>query len=61
MWRCPKCGSTIRIFNALATVLVYQDGTEVDSGFEWNNENEAECSQCSWRGTVGDAFQEDEP
>ncbi len=60
MWRCPRCKSSIRIFNASTTILVYPDGTEVDDGFEWDNENEAQCTHCSWKGTAGDAFQEDE-
>ncbi len=60
MWRCPRCKSTIRIFEACTTILVYDNGTEVDDCFEWDDENEAECTQCSWKGTAGEAFQEDE-
>jgi len=60
MWRCPKCKSTIRIFEACTTILVYDDGTEAEDGFEWDDENEAECTDCSWKGTAGDAFQEDD-
>jgi hypothetical protein len=33
---------------------VYEDGCEQDDGFEWEDNNEAECTSCDWSGTVGD-------
>ena len=54
MWRCPNCKSEIRIFRATTTILVYEDGCERDDGFEWDDNNEAECTSCDWSGTVGD-------
>jgi len=44
MWRCPNCKSEIRIFRATTTILVYEDGCEQDDGFEWDDNNEAECT-----------------
>ena len=56
MWRCPKCKSEIRIFDARTTIVVYADGTEQDDGFEWDDVSNAECVSCVWKGTAGDAF-----
>jgi hypothetical protein len=58
MWRCPRCKSEIRIFDATTTILVYEDGCEQDDGFEWEDENKAECVSCPWKGTAGDAYDE---
>jgi uncharacterized protein (DUF983 family) len=44
MWRCPRCKSEIRIFEASTTVLVYEDGCEQDDGFEWDDDNKASAS-----------------
>jgi hypothetical protein len=58
MWRCPRCRSRIRIYNANATVLVYEDGVEQESGFEWDSSAQAQCAACNWNGTAGEAFHE---
>lgn len=55
MWRCPRCGANIRILEARASVIVYSDGVEQDSGFEWDDDSEAECTTCPWKGTEGEA------
>ena len=55
MWRCPMCKGEIRIFEASTTVLVYEDGCEQDDGFEWADDNKAECISCDWKGTAGEA------
>jgi hypothetical protein len=55
MWRCPRCESEIRIFEAKTTILVYADGCEQDDGFEWSDESKAECAECDWEGTAGEA------
>jgi len=60
MCRCPKCKSKIRIFDARATILVYQDGCEQDDGFDWDGDNKAECVSCSWNGTADEAEEEDD-
>jgi hypothetical protein len=52
MWRCPRCKGAIRIFGARTTVLVYDDGCEQDDGFEWDETDRAECTECSWIGTA---------
>jgi hypothetical protein len=59
MWRCPVCRGNIRIFEAVASVILYEDGCEQDSGFEWDDDNEAECTSCNWRGTVASAVEEE--
>lgn len=57
---CPKCKSEIRIFGAQTTIVLYVDGTEQeDEGFEWDGDNEAECTSCGWHGTVDDAFDDE--
>jgi hypothetical protein len=58
MWRCPKCKSEIRIFDARTTILVYEEGCEQDEGFEWEGDNRAECVSCTWAGTADDAYDE---
>jgi hypothetical protein len=59
MWRCPKCKSEIRIFEACTTIVVFEDGTETEEeGFEWDDDNRAECVSCEWKGTAGEAFDE---
>ena len=55
MWRCPSCKSEIRIFEAKTTILVCEDGCEQDDGFEWSDDNKAECVECDWEGTAGEA------
>jgi len=55
MWRCPKCKAGIRIFEVHTTIVTYSDGTEVDGNMEWEDENEAECISCDWKGTAGEA------
>lgn len=60
MWRCPKCKSEIRIFAARTTILVYDDGCEQDDGFEWDDDNLAECVSCTWTGTAGEAEDDSE-
>jgi hypothetical protein len=56
MWRCPKCKARIRILQACASVVVYADGIEQESGFEWDDHSEAECTRCEWHGTAGEAY-----
>jgi hypothetical protein len=58
MWRCPRCGSSIRIFDARTTIVVHEDGTQQDAGFEWDDQAEAECVDCTWKGTAGAAYRE---
>ena len=53
---CPKCKSEIRIFGAQTTVVLYEDGTEQEDGFEWGGDNDVECTSCDWHGKVNDAF-----
>lgn len=55
MWRCPKCKGSIRIIGAFAAVIVFDDGVEQDSGFEWDDNAEAECTACTWKGIARDA------
>ncbi len=59
MWRCPMFKSSIRIFNVRTSVVTYPDGTDVDGDMEWEDANEAECVSCDWKGTAGDAFDEE--
>jgi hypothetical protein len=33
-------------------------GTRIACGFEWEDENKAECVSCTWKGTAGDAYSE---
>ena len=55
---CPKCGSGEQInIAARHWVLLVPNGTEdaegdMDSGEEWDNDNEAHCGACDWSGTV---------
>jgi hypothetical protein len=58
MWRCPECKSEIRVFHARATVIVSEDGTGREEGFQWDDDNRAECISCPWEGTAGEAFDE---
>jgi hypothetical protein len=60
MWRCPRCKRDgIRIFEACITVIVFADGCETEEeGYEWDDDNPAECRRCSWKGIAGEAFDE---
>jgi hypothetical protein len=60
MERCPKCKSEIRIFAAQTTIVLYEDGTEQEDGFEWNGDNEVECTSCDWQGTIDNTFDDEE-
>jgi hypothetical protein len=59
MWCCPRCGGNIRVFDASAAVIVCDDGVEQDSGFEWEEDAKAECTDCEWKGIAADAFEEE--
>jgi hypothetical protein len=59
MWRCPKCGAKIRIFEVRAAIVVHDDGVEQDSDFEWDDDSSAECTACAWEGIAGESFIEE--
>jgi hypothetical protein len=59
MWRCPRCGSPIRIYDVKTTVIVYSDGTEIDGDITWEDSDEVECISCDWKGTVAATKDED--
>ena len=58
MWRCPRCTGNIRILEASAAVIVFDDGVEQDSGFEWDDGAETECTACGWNGTAAETLHE---
>lgn len=66
-YKCPDCESgTDIVITCEQTHKVYIDEegnvdfSEEQNGFEWDNENEAECTACSWSGTVGELHDTDD-
>jgi len=55
---CPICGASVRILEAFASVIIYEDGVEQDSGFEWENDADAECTACDWKGAASEITEE---
>lgn len=68
MFQCPKCqkDSGLKISCYVHTMAyIESDGTVTDSdtcgGMEWDDTNQAECTECEWIGTVEDmTVEEDE-
>jgi hypothetical protein len=58
MWVCPRCKESIRVLDVRTSVVVFQDGVEVNGDVSWADENRAECTACAWTGTAGEAWVE---
>jgi hypothetical protein len=42
------------------TIVVCSDGCEQDAGFEWGDDNPAECTNCNWEGKSGELYDDEE-
>ncbi len=55
---CPCCGKGTRLHVEAVIyteVALYPNGTEDSGGdTEWGSDSAARCSNCDWRGTVGE-------
>lgn len=69
MFRCPDCTNKQQVGNLRITALVRttinvsedESVEDTDHGdLEWENNNQAECLECGWSGTVGDMTIKDE-
>lgn len=69
-FECPQCyqfesfrvQGYIPAVRAVGWAELFDDGTDMDTGgdFEFGDDAGCECTQCSWKGTVGEARPDDD-
>lgn len=59
--RCPECGSYEPFdIRAEVTVTMFDEGSDGDYGYEWNEESLCFCKKCDHGGWVADFREKDD-